>query len=395
MEYLWIEKRDETNMIGNKFLKVTVMMILAFSLAGCWDSVEIQQRTMILSVALDKPESNNEKDRYDMTIQIAEPTALSEKPIPGTEPVWNLSTTCPSLFECVRNNATEVARPSYYGHLQIILIGEELAKEEGIVDPLDLFFRDHEMRRRTKVIIVKGKAKDALNTRHPLIPISGQYISDLTQEALDKTALIPLTFTVGQFSSEYQSGADLLLPIINVRENHVDMSGGAIMKEGKLIGFLTGEEVKSLRVVEGTFTKGAYLSSSDKMSENEPPSTFEVKGMRSIIHPSIKNEKPAFKVEVLVEGHLAEDGFNGMINEKKIKKIENELNNKLKHDTLEFIKKMQDEYQADVFGFGETLRRHEYKYWKNVKENWGEAFAEAKIEIEVDTSIRRYGRIKK
>ncbi|MEL3971190.1 Ger(x)C family spore germination protein [Rossellomorea oryzaecorticis] len=395
MEYLWIEKRDETIMTGNKFLKVTVVIILTSFITGCWDSVEIQQRTMILSVALDKPESNNEEDRYDMTIQIAEPNALTEKPIPGTEPVWNLSTTCPSLFQCVRDNATEVARPSYYGHLQIILIGEELAMEEGIVDSLDLFFRDHEMRRRTKLIIVKGKAKDALETKHPLIPISGQYISDLTQEAVNKTALIPITFTVGQFSSEHESGADLLLPIVYVRGNHVDMSGGAIMREGKLIGFLTGEEVKLLRVVEGTFKKGAHISSSDKKNENEPSSTFEVKGMRSIIHTRIKNDKPEFKVEVLVEGHLAEDGFKGLISEKKIKKMENELNKKIKNDTLEFIKKMQDEYQADVFGFGEKLRRHEYKYWKNVKGNWEEAFAEAKIEMEVNTSIRRYGRIKK
>ncbi len=77
--------------------------------------------------------------------------------------------------------ATRVARQPYYEHLQIIIIGEELAKE-GIDHPLNLFFRDHESRRKIKLVIAKGSAKDALRVKPKLMPVRGQYMSKLTEQ---------------------------------------------------------------------------------------------------------------------------------------------------------------------------------------------------------------------
>ncbi len=370
------------------------IMIIAF-LSGCWDSEEIQQRTLIFSIAIDKPTENDDKKRYEMTIQIAEPIALSEKPIPGTEPVWNLSSTCDSIFECVRINATKVSRPGYYGHLQVILIGEELAREEGLDKSLDLFFRDHEMRRRTKIVIVKGKAKEAIKLEHPLIPILGEHIANLTEEARKKTAQIPMTATLGQFSKAFQSGADILLPSINIEGNFVVMSGGALIKKGKLIDFVSGEDVKANRVLMGTATTGVYFSAPyDPEKKDELPFTFEIKGMKSKINSTIIDDIPHFNIEILMEGNLAEDAFSSRLSKEKLKKMEDKLSEKLEEDLHSFITKMQEQYKSDVCEFGEEVRRHHYEYWKKSQKDWDNIFAEAKVNLKVHTYIRRYGRIK-
>lgn len=369
-------------------------MIITF-LSGCWDSEEIQQRTLIFSIAIDKPTENDDKKRYEMTVQIAEPIALSEKPIPGTEPVWNLSSTCDSIFECVRINATKVSRPGYYGHLQVILIGEELAREEGLDKSLDLFFRDHEMRRRTKLVIVKGKAKEAIKLEHPLIPILGEHIANLTEEARKKTAKIPMTATLGQFSKAFQSGADILLPSINIEGNIVVMSGGALIKKGKLIDFVSGEDVKANRVLMGTATTGVYFSTPyDPEKKDELPFTFEIKGMKSKINSTIIDDIPHFNIEILMEGNLAEDAFSSRLSKEKLKKMEDKLSEKLEEDLHSFITKMQEQYKSDVCEFGEEVRRHHYEYWKKSQKDWDNIFAEAKVNLKVHTYIRRYGRIK-
>ncbi|MCA1029623.1 Ger(x)C family spore germination protein [Bacillus timonensis] len=376
-----------------KVLTIMLLFITLSTLTGCWDSVEIQERTLIYALAIDKPKTEKEEDRYELTIHIAEPLALSDKPIPGTEPIWNVSTTGSSLFECVRKFATIVARPGYYGHLQLILIGEELAKE-GIADSLDLFFRDHEMRRRTKVVIVKGTGKEALQFKHRLIPIPGDYITTLTDEAVRKTSLMPISSTLGEFSVAYRSGTNFVLPNVKVKKNHVDMSGAAILRKDKFAGYISGEDVRAYRVVKGTFTKGAYLATPFEKEKEHPLSSFEVKNMRTHIKPSVKNQTPHFEIEVLVEGSLAEDGIEGFVSDKKLREIEQSLSDKLKKDTLAFIKKMQEEYKMDIFELGEEMRRHEYDYWKTVEKDWDEAFSKAEITLEVTTYIRRTGRIR-
>ncbi|QRG66904.1 Ger(x)C family spore germination protein [Brevibacillus choshinensis] len=233
------------------------VLLLPSLLTGCWDRVEIQDRLFVMAVAIDKNKAaNGERSYYEFTTQFTEARALSGKVSnPNISPVWNASTTGPSIFECIRLMATRVARQPYYEHLQIIIIGEELAKE-GINHPLDLFYRDHESRRKIKLVIAKGSAKDALYIKPKLMPVSGQYISKLTEEGESKTARLPNHDSIGQFSTNFHDGSNSVLPRITPHGDEVKMAGGAIMKGEKLIGWLTDQQVKALRWINGTFSSG-------------------------------------------------------------------------------------------------------------------------------------------
>lgn len=370
-------------------------LLLPLLLTGCWDRVEIQDRLFVMAVAIDKAKPDKGKrNYYEFTAQFTEARALSGKVSnPHISPVWNATTRGPSVFECIRLMATRVARQPYYEHLQVIIIGEDLARE-GIDHALDLFYRDHESRRKIKLVIAKDAAKRALLLKPKLMPVSGQYIAKLTEEGESKTARLPNTTSIGQFSSNYHSGSNSILPSITTHTNEVKMAGGAIVKGDKLIGWLTDQDVKTLRWINGSFSAGDEVIMKNPEGETPGYTTMEVKAVRSTVHPEIRDGKPVFSVFIRGEGNLAEDGLMHKPTGEKIKAREQLMNKSLKAKTEALIRKMQTQYRTDIFGFGEELRRHRYAYWKAHEKDWDRLFQNAEVRVEVQTYIRRIGQFK-
>lgn len=390
-----MEKKEAARVKRHVLSQLTCFILLPFLLSGCWDRVEIQDRLFVMAVAIDKNKSAKDKRSfYEFTAQFTEARALSGKVSnPNISPVWNATSTGPSIFECIRMMATRVARQPYYEHLQVIIIGEGLAKE-GINHALDLFYRDHESRRKIKLVIAKGSAKEALYVKPKLIPISGQYISKLTEEGESKTARLPNTASIGQFSTNFHGGSHSVLPRITSHTHEVKMAGGAIMKGEKLVGWLTDQDVKSLRWINGTFSAGDEVILQNPEGGTPGFTTLEVKAVRTTVHTAIKNGKPVFTISIRGEGNLAEDGLDNKPSIEKLREKEEQMNKTVQAKIEALVKKMQTKYQTDIFGFGEELRRHQYAYWKNHEKNWEQLFQKAEVHINVETFIRRIGQFK-
>ncbi|MET3292888.1 UNVERIFIED_CONTAM: Ger(x)C family germination protein [Brevibacillus sp. OAP136] len=367
------------------------IIIASLLLAGCWDRVEIQDRLFVMGVGIDKlPSKEKKKPRYRLTVQLTEAQALSGKvKNPNIAPNWNISTAGESIFECIRLMTTRIARKPFYEHLQVVVIGEELARE-GIEKPLDVFLRDQEMRRKIKLVIAKGEAKDVIEVKPRLMPVPARYISIMTEEAQVKSTRIPLMSTVGEFASNLHAGSDSMIPRIEPHTREVKLDGGALFKQDKMVGWLSGEEVKSHRWIVGTKSAGNEVI----FLQNQKYSTFEVKSSRATIHAVIRDNRPVFHIRIQIEGHIAEDGFDHNPTLQKIREKELLLSKKIKKDVEIVIHKVQRDFQTDIFKFGEQLRRHHYKYWKAHQKDWPQVFKEAEVEVQVDTSIRRIGQTK-
>jgi Ger(x)C family germination protein len=172
------------------------------------------------------------------------------------------------------------------------------------------------------------------------------------------------------------------------------MAGGAIMKGDKLIGWLSDQEVKSLRWINGTFSAGDEVILQNPEGGIPGFTTMEVKAVRSQIHTEIRNGKPVFTVRIRGEGNLAEDGLKNNPTIEKLRKKEIQMNKIVQRKAESLIQRMQKTYQTDIFGFGEELRRHQYAYWKTHEKNWDQNFKDAEVHVSVEVFIRRIGQFK-
>lgn len=54
---------------------------------------------------------------------------------------------------------------------------------------------------------------------------------------------------------------------------------------------------------------------------------------------------------------------------------------------------LQEEYQSDIFGFGEAIHRSNPEEWNKIKENWDEEFSDLTVNVKVDMKIRLTGTV--
>ena len=66
------------------------------------------------------------------------------------------------------------------------------------------------------------------------------------------------------------------------------------------------------------------------------------------IKPHIRNGKPYFTVRIIAEGNIGEDGLSLNPTPEDLRKIEQMLNNEIRHDANLIIQKLQNEYGLDV-----------------------------------------------
>lgn len=165
------------------------------------------------------------------------------------------------------------------------------------------------------------------------------------------------------------------------------------MRGDRLVGWLSDQEVKTLRWLNGTFTAGDEVIVKNGSEQERNVTTFEVRGARSSVKSEIRNGIPVFTLSIRGEGSLAEDGFDHKPSLRKLKEREKEISQNIKENAEKLIVKMQKK-KVDIFGLYEEMRRHQHPYWKQHRNNWDEVFQHADIHIDVVTYIRRFGQFK-
>ncbi|MGF7186370.1 Ger(x)C family germination protein [Desulfitispora alkaliphila] len=125
---------------------ILVLLITLIFITGCWNRVELSERALVMGTGIDKGEEGTVK----VTIQVLQPI---KKGVPaagiggdGSEnAVWVVTSTGETLFDAARNFVKQSGRTLFWQYNEIIVIGEEAARE-GILPLLDFFVRDHELR---------------------------------------------------------------------------------------------------------------------------------------------------------------------------------------------------------------------------------------------------------
>lgn len=118
-----------------------LFLLLLVVLTGCWNRRELNELAIAVAMGVDKKDND-----YLVSIQIVNPGAVAaQRAGTDTAPVITYSTQGTSIFEALRRTTTKSPRKIYLSHMQVIVLGKEVA-EEGIAKVLDFLSRDHEFR---------------------------------------------------------------------------------------------------------------------------------------------------------------------------------------------------------------------------------------------------------
>jgi len=135
-----------------------LLLVSAVALGGCWSARELNKLAIVMAVGIDKAD---EPGRYLVTAQIARPgTAASgvggagATAGGGDETVHTTYADGDTLFAAIRNLAQFASRRIYWAHNNVVVIGEDVARED-ITPVLDFFARNPELRLRAWLAIAR------------------------------------------------------------------------------------------------------------------------------------------------------------------------------------------------------------------------------------------------
>ncbi|BFT76112.1 Ger(x)C family spore germination protein [Paenibacillus sp. P36] len=364
-------------------------MLSLFVLPGCWDKREIEQIGMVAGIGLDQGEDSADH-RIKMTQQFVNTTIGTKEGI--VKGYFNLTDEGSNIFEIIRRTSSRTDRSPYYTHLKVIILSDKITSASQLMDLMNFFQRDHEMRRTVRVYFSKGLARTALEkkTENKEIPAFNIFYKSRNHY---KTLEIPRQVTLGEMSVNLSSGQSFLVQEIDLT-NESEMHGAAIVsgKKTRLVGWLDKEEVSGINWVLGTGNggRGGVLTVVDKKTKKEL--VYEVNEINTKIKPKVEGEQISFLVSIESEGRLGEDWtVNDAFKEDFIKKADALIADEVKRIAEQAIAKIKDTYKVDVAGFGEQFRIKNYKEWKKVKDDWDEAFSRSNVEVEAKVHIREFG----
>jgi len=386
------------------------------TLAGCLESVQINQLGIVAGLAVDK-----EGDKYIVTTQLINPSAIAGE-AQSALPVYSLKAEGESIHEAYKKLDQITSFTSSLSHLNAIVINEELA-EAGISPVLNFALRRFDIRPDIAILVAKDEsAGDILNvlTALDMIPAVKLNISSRVSSRTQRLANYNLYQIVDMVNND---SINVVLNAVSIycEEEHLDKnverkdgtegktaSKGstidnildvsapvqlriehlAVFQGDKIAGFIDDHEAQLYNMVMGIPKRYDIVTRIEK----DYYTSLGVTQTKSKITTDLANNEATIKMKLT--GMIFENTYPiDFTNTENLAAISDYLKNHFEQDINNFIKKVQTELGSDIFGIGGKAYTQENKLWKEKEGYWSELFPELKINIEVELEIGSVGEI--
>lgn len=384
-----------------KNLIVLSLIFLSLILSGCWSKRELNDLALVAALGIDFIDGE-----YAISVQVIDPNQVSLKQSANAQaPVVTYHAQGKTVFEAVRKILALSPRKLYFAHLQLVVVGEELA-DNGIRDSVDFLARDQEIRNDFTIIVSQqATAKDVLNVLTPIekIPASRMLNSlKITQDAWGSTLEVDVEDLVTDLgvndqyfvlsAIEVQGDKSLGIDQTNVEriETPVKLkfTGLAIFKEDKLYGYIDEYNSKSFSYLNDNIKSTIEIIACPSDGEL----TTEITQSKTKTKGIFKDGKPTININIDVVQNVAEVKCDiDLTDIKTIDWINNQTEKHIKKNINQVLSILQENYQADVLDFGEAIHRADPTEWKKIKDDWQTIYPEVEVKVKVNVYTRGLG----
>ena len=380
-----------------------IFLVVIFLFTGCYNYREINNLAITTAIGIDKKD-----EKYLLTIQVVNTQKAVSKTSGSSDETKFIiyETEGESLQEALRRIVLESPRRLYGNHLQLLVIGEEVAKE-GISQIFDFFMRNPESRKQFQMVLAyNSSAKDILTISTTLETLNSRNIVESINSDL-KYFGVTEKVVFEEDVKKYLSGKqDIVMTSVSVvgdpsesdttetlketePKSKLVLNGLGVFRKDKLQGYLTENESMTAGLLNNT-TNNTIL---DFACEQNKYITIEVKQPKS--ETSFNQNENKITIDVKLKGSINEIDCDMDLNDpKNISKIEDMAKEKIKTDITQLLNKTRNDLKVDPFGFLDLIYKSNPKYSYSLMENWYDKYLqELEIELNVDLTLRGKGNI--
>ncbi len=343
------------------------ILLSVLLISGCVDKKVIDDVNISVGMGLDKSEG-----QLKGTIMI--PVFKEDKSIGNFTFTAEGAVTRDAIIK-MQNKASQ---PIVGGSLDIILLGENLARE-GIISVLDVFLREPTIGAGLKLAIVDGTPEEIFKANYGDRGNS-EYLDNLLEHNM-RDGSLPLSNLHLFLVDYYQKGKDAYLPLLKKKEPElVNIMGVALFKGEKVVDILTMDKMYYFKLLVDKRVRGSVMI---KRKQGE---SF-IKTIKSRHKIKLVNRNPyQFVIDLKVKGNLTEHEGRDL-GKNEVKDIEKQLEKQIVDECTAMIKDFQKQ-KIDPIGFGHFVKTktRSFDFGK-----WEEDYKSAQFKVNADVEIVEIG----
>ena len=374
-------------------MKRLIIISLIIICTGCFNYSELNDYAIITGMSIDK--SDNE---YEVSMLISNSPKSNKKNY--TTVVY--SGKGKTIYEAVKQIGLISPKELYIGHLSILIISDEVAKE-GITSSIEFLLQEPRSKKNFYVALSKdNKAKDVLSITSPLTDFPSQNLATNLKattnlqgsvSAIDFNTLLYKLINKGvdlalngfTIKGDIKDGVKESNMETNKPSSYIKLTNQAIFKGDKLITWSNKDESRGINIINDKIHEMYIKVKCDDGYIVVDTNTLETK----------KNVDKKNSVKLNTKGKASISEITCNINLAKssnIKKIEKKVNNKIKDLELKAIK-LSKNYSTDIFGIG-LMYYQDYPHNYNKIKDYDKFYKNIKFKTNVDIKINTSGSIK-
>jgi len=394
-------------------LKALLLLPLLLT-SGCWDQLELEEQAFVVVIGLDKGPDNT----VEVTFQIANPQVGSSDIVTAErEPPSDLVRfTASDILSAKELANSVVTRTINFAHLKTMVVHEELARSALFPHIAGAAIRDPEMRREVAMIVSREKAYDFIQKNRPQLETRPHKYFELMQQRWQETGYVPYS-TLNQYLQQqvidsmflaiYATAQSKAFRVSRGEDDYlagqvpkesgdpVQMMGAAVFENGRMIGTLTGKQVRWSQMLRRKGNVKSFITSfSDPLDKNAMVTVRLFKNGEAKIDMNLREDPPDIHVTLPLRAQIL--SFASLqeyaTDFGKQKLLERHLKGEIEKEVLDVIRLSQRKFGGDPFEW-ELIARKKFmtvKAYQNY--NWPKRFKRANVDVTVTLRIENFGK---
>mgnify|MGYP001206618807 CR=1 FL=1 len=396
-----------------RILKCAVLLPLLL-LTGCWDQVELEEQAFVVVIGLDKGPGHT----VEITFQIANPQIGSSDigTAEGEPPSDTIRFTSSDILSAKELANTVVTRTINFAHLKTMIVHEELARSPLFPHIAGAAIRDPEMRREVTMIVSRERAYEFITKNRPRLETRPHKYYELMQQRWQETGFVPFS-TLNQYLQQQvvdsmflaiYATADSTKHRVSRQEDDyiagevpktsgdpVQMMGAAVFRGGRMIGSLTGQQMRWAQMLRRKSSIDAFITSyTDPLDDKAMVSVRLFRNGGTKIRLNLRKETPDIHVTLPLRVQVL--SFTSLqpyaTDTKKQQILVKHLKEEIEKEVLDVIHLSQKKFGGDLFEWELVARKQFMTVSAFQKYGWSEHFKKANVNVHVELRIENFGK---
>lgn len=367
-----------------KKLYIVFLGFTTFLLTGCWDYISLNEITIVTGIAIDYAE---DQKNYHLSFEIIDITQSNKDEGIRTAILESEGST---LFDAVRKAKKRSANKLYFGDSAVIILSDQIARQENLFDIIDWYLKDAEHRENLNFIISKEKkASDLLKVKSPTDYITSYVIKEIVTEDHEVTSSTAKSKAYEIYNILKEKKQELTLPAFRLTHNNnptIEVDGMAVFNKDKLVGYIDSQKSQYVLFASNKVNGGIFTINLDE--KNKEDIALEISKSSTKTSYTYENDELSFAINIDLHVLLGEDQIlRTDITTKKLNEIQKKAEKKLNEEVENIIKMVQSDFNTDIFGFSNIIYRKNPKLWNKIRKDWKNIFKTVSVKVKSDITI--------